>query len=174
MAEIDVFEEPGENLIAVIKRAQNGDETALPTVQTLLEKVPEVRQMLGGELQELVDSTVSRCVGGEDDLAFREAIRHKLKEMRCGLEGPKPSNLEKLLIDRIVACWLQLQEADYRAAQPIELSAAQASFLQKRQDKAHKRFLSAIKTLAQVRKMALPALQLNIAENQQVNNPRSN
>ena len=46
------------------------------------------------------------------------------------------------------------------------MSIAQANFLQARIDKAHSRFLKAIKTLAQVRKLALPALQVNIAKNQ--------
>jgi hypothetical protein len=33
-------------------------------------------------------------------------------------------------------------------------------------DRAHKRYLSAIKTLATVRKLALPVLQVNIAKKQ--------
>jgi hypothetical protein len=33
-------------------------------------------------------------------------------------------------------------------------------------DKAHARFLTAVRTLAQVRKLALPTLQVNIAKNQ--------
>jgi hypothetical protein len=35
-------------------------------------------------------------------------------------------------------------------------------------DRAHKRYLSAIKTLATVRKLAVPVLQINVAK-QQVN-----
>ena len=37
---------------------------------------------------------------------------------------------------------------------------------QQRIDKAHARFLSSLRTLAQVRKLALPALQVNIAKSQ--------
>jgi hypothetical protein len=33
-------------------------------------------------------------------------------------------------------------------------------------DRAHKRYLSALKALAQVRKLALPVLQVNIADKQ--------
>jgi hypothetical protein len=46
------------------------------------------------------------------------------------------------------------------------MSIAQANFHLGRIDKAHARFLSAVKTLAQVRKLALPTLQVNIARNQ--------
>lgn len=46
------------------------------------------------------------------------------------------------------------------------MSIAQANYFQQRLDKAHARFLSALRTLAQGRKLALPTLQLNIARNQ--------
>jgi hypothetical protein len=36
-------------------------------------------------------------------------------------------------------------------------------------DRAHRRYLSALRTLALVRKLALPVLQVNIAGKQQVN-----
>jgi hypothetical protein len=45
------------------------------------------------------------------------------------------------------------------------LSIAQSEYHQKRLDKAHKRYLSSIRTLAQIRKMG-PAVQINIAEKQ--------
>jgi hypothetical protein len=41
-----------------------------------------------------------------------------------------------------------------------------ASFEHRKIDKAHARFPSAARTLAHVRKLALPTLQLNIARNQ--------
>ena len=159
-----------EGMMAVIQRAQEGDAAAVPAVRDLLNRVPEIRRIMGGELQEVVDSAVSRSLGSDDDLAFREAVQRKLEALRRELEGSAPSPLEQLLVDRIVACWLQVQEADFRMARLPECSIAKATFLQKRQDKAHRRFLSAVKSLAQVRKMELPSLQVNFAENQQVNN----
>ncbi len=47
-----------------------------------------------------------------------------------------------------------------RFAQAGDCSIKQAEFHLKRQDHANKRFLAAIKTLAVVRKLALPALQV--------------
>ena len=44
-------------------------------------------------------------------------------------------------------------------------SLAQSDFHQRRIDKAHRRYISSIKALAQIRKMG-PALQINIAEKQ--------
>jgi len=45
------------------------------------------------------------------------------------------------------------------------LTIAQSEFHQKRIDRAHRRHLTAAKTLAQIRKMG-PAVQINIAEKQ--------
>jgi len=42
----------------------------------------------------------------------------------------------------------------------------QGDYQQRRMDRAHKRYLSAIKALALVRKLALPVLQVNIARKQ--------
>jgi hypothetical protein len=67
----------------------------------------------------------------------------------------------------VVACWLQVQNADILLAQhEPNLTLAQVEYHQSRCDRAHKRYLSAIKTLATVRKLALPVLQVNIAERQ--------
>jgi hypothetical protein len=46
------------------------------------------------------------------------------------------------------------------------MTLRQADYHRRRIDAAHSRFLSAVKTLATVRKLALPALQVNIGANQ--------
>jgi hypothetical protein len=121
---------------------------------------------LGAELDRTVEHSISKSLGGEDNLAFREAIKRKRAALREELEGPTPSPTERLLVDRVVACWLQVQEADLRYAQAGNCSFAQADYHLKRQDRAHRRFLSAMKTLATIRKLGLPVLQVNIGENQ--------
>ena len=57
-----------------------------------------------------------------------------------------------------------LYEANY--AQAKDLTLRQADFQQRRIDAAHRRFLASVRTLAQVRKLALPTLQVNIGTNQ--------
>ena len=46
------------------------------------------------------------------------------------------------------------------------MTLAQADFQYRKIDRAHARFLSAVRTLAQVRKLGLPTLQVNIGANQ--------
>ena len=76
--------------------------------------------------------------------------------------------MESLLVERIVACWLQLQYYEVLYAQNFrQLSLRQSESQQKRIDQAHRRYLSAIRTLAQVRKLVKPSVaQINIAEKQ--------
>jgi hypothetical protein len=66
----------------------------------------------------------------------------------------------------VAACWLQVQDADIRAARANDVSPRQAEFHQRRMDAANRRYLAALKALALVRKLALPALQINVARNQ--------
>ena len=153
-------------ILATIERAQSGDEKAMPALRDMLDHVPSIRHVLGADLDRTVEYVISKSLGGEVNLAFREAIKRKLAALRDELEGPTPSPTERLLADRVVACWLQVQEADLRYANAGDCSFAQADYHLKRQDRAHRRFLSAMKTLATVRKLGLPVLQLNIGENQ--------
>ena len=48
------------------------------------------------------------------------------------------------------------------------LTLAQSEHAQRRMDRAHRRFLNTVKTLATVRRLAIPVLQINVAR-QQVN-----
>lgn len=155
-----------EAMQEVVDRARAGDESAMPALKAILDRLPIIREDLGGDLERTVEFVMCRTLGGTKDLAFREAVRRKLASLREELAGPQPCPAERLLVDRVVACWLQVQEADWRYVTASDCSTAQANYHLKRQDRAHRRFLSAMKTLATVRKMALPTLQVNIAENQ--------
>ncbi len=100
------------------------------------------------------------------------AMRCQLACMREEVAGDDPSPLERLLAQRVAATWLQVQffEGIYATTMSKGMTLAQADYHQRRIDKAHGRHLSAIRALAQVRKMG-PAIQINIAE-QQINTAR--
>ena len=59
-----------------------------------------------------------------------------------------------------------MQDADIGFAQAKDLSAKWLDHYQRRMNHSHKRYLSALKTLALVRKLAVPVLQVNIAKKQ--------
>ena len=66
-----------------------------------------------------------------------------------------------MLVERIVSCWLQVQHADLIVVQPKGVSHASGDYNQRRQDRSHRRLLAAVKTLASVRRLALP-IQMDV------------
>jgi hypothetical protein len=156
--------DPGE-INKIIKRARQGDATALPMLRRLFKEDKEFVDLLGGDLARQVEFSLINAVCGEN-LPIKEALMRKLNLLRGELAGPMPTPLERLLVERIALCWLSLHDAELRFAQMPELNIRHAEYWQNRIDRAHRRYLSAIKTLATVRKLALPALQVNIARKQ--------
>jgi hypothetical protein len=152
-------------LRALLKRTQAGDHTALPVVRQMVGN-PHYLRLLGGELAETAVKSFIRGMS-EEDIGFAEAVQKKMELMRAELLGDNPTPVERLLVERVVACWLQVQDADIRTAQgQKDASLRLADFHQRRMDAANKRFLAAVKTLATVRKLAMPVLQVNIAKKQ--------
>src|SRR5262245_37576683 len=148
-----------------LKRAHSGDASTLPVLRKMLEN-PATVDALGGDLARQAELSFIEAAAGKN-LSFREALVRKLELMRAQLAGPDPTPLERLLVERVVACWLQVQDDDIRYAQGQKVrTIVQGDYQQRRMDHAHRRYLSAIKTLALVRKLALPVLQVNIARKQ--------
>ncbi len=85
--------------------------------------------------------------------------------------GPRPSPIESVLAETAATCWFafRMHEAQYAGNITADgMSLAQSEHAQRRMDRAHRRFLSTVKTLAAVRRLAVPVLQINVAR-QQVN-----
>jgi hypothetical protein len=67
--------------------------------------------------------------------------------------GEAPTPLDGLLVERIVVCWLQLQQADGLALQMDTLPAKMAALIVRRQKHAHRQILTAFHMLALVRRL---------------------
>jgi hypothetical protein len=172
---ISMTEAPGVNdvpsaaeVLQLIRQAEKDDKKVLPALRTLLGTYPALLGFYTNVAESARDALVKR-IGGEKNLAVQEFYARKLAAMGQELAGPEPSPVERLLVERIVMCWLHLYyaEAVYIQNMP-ELTLKQSEFYQKRITLAHNRYLSAIRTLAQVRRLGVPAVQVNIGE-QQVN-----
>jgi hypothetical protein len=152
-----------KKLMELIDSAQDGDEGALPLLRQVLDDVPRVARII--DLARNVERSIVKNLSG-DDVFTQEAIPRNLKAMRKEVGGENPSPLERLLAERITVCWLELQYFQAIYTQNLgNLSITQSDYHQRRIDKAHRRYLSSIKALAQIRKMG-PVVQINIAEKQ--------
>jgi hypothetical protein len=111
-----------------------------------------------------------RALAGEN-LVSQEILERQLGMMKDQLAGLESTPLEQLLVERIVVCWLQVQQAELRAAGRMGHHGMVLSHAEEyRLNQVHRRFLMAVKSLAQVQKLLRPgaAIQVNIAQ-QQVN-----
>ena len=144
-----------ERITKGLKRAQAGDRSALPDLQQLYAQLPGLIDSEGGDLAARAELYLV-CVITGNNLAFREALFSKLQMMRAELAGPKPTPLERLLVERLVATWLHAHHADCKYALAKDITFAHGDYLQRQQDRAHRRYLAAIKALVVVRRLALP------------------
>jgi len=150
-------------LIDVIDRAQDGDEEALKSLKRVLDEVPKIARIV--DLARDVEHSIVKKISG-NDVFTQEALPRNLEAMREEIAGKTPSPLERLLAERITVCWLELQYFEAIYTQNLgNMTISQGDYHQRRIDKAHRRYLSSIKALAQIREMG-PAVQINIAEKQ--------
>ena len=145
-------------------RAQDGDEAAMEELRALMRDDSKLLDLPYAVIETLVAEQLKAAFG--QDLLMREGMEQRMRAMRKELAAEGNTPLERLLIDRIVVCWLQVQHADHRYASLGNCSIVQGDYFQRFQDRAHRRFLSACKALAVVRRLAIPALQVNIGEKQ--------
>jgi hypothetical protein len=156
-----------ERAMEIFRRAEKGDEECLSELRALLDNGTRwswVIEFSGSPSNWLERRLIQETAGV--NFVMKEAMEKKLANLRAELAGPSPSPLERLLVERAVLCWLVVHLYENRYAMSENLSIRQTEFHQRRIDQAHSRFLSAVKTLASVRKLAVPALQLNIGTNQ--------
>ncbi len=140
-----------QQIRAVLERARSGDSSALPAMQQALDDHPEIWEQYGA-LTTHVHRSWIELIGGTD-LVLKDSLTRQLDSMRTKLSGSAPSPLESLLVERILACWLQSSYADSSSARPHGLSLKQLKFATKRQETAHRGYLSAIANLAMTRKL---------------------
>jgi hypothetical protein len=150
-----------EALRQLVQRAEQGDLTVLPLLRAALDEEPKLWRHYG-DLSLQAQASLVKLVGGTN-LLLTESLVRKLAELKTELAGSSPSPLEQLLVDRVVACWLQVAYADALFAQVRDVPVAQGAELQRRQDAAHRRYLQALKTLATVRRFLPPERPLALA-----------
>jgi len=164
-----------ERLNALLVKAQDGDPAATAEVREALTADPQLWDSLG-ELSGMAMGSWIAAVAGERNHIAKEAIRRHLRKLRKELGGSDATPLERLLIDRVCVCWIQVHHAEYIYAVHMgTMSFAQQDFHQRRMTQAQRRYLAAIRSLATVRRLLVPRLpdvridqvgQLNVGQHQ--------
>jgi hypothetical protein len=95
----------------------------------------------------------------QGNLVVAEGIRRQMRGLREELSSTDPSPLERLLVEGVVLCWLQVHYLEHRYAALLSEShtSQRGDHFQRRLDRVHYRYLAAIRTLAVVRKLLTPS-----------------
>ena len=166
MAEVAAVQPTTNPAHALIDAAARGDGQALKQLIAFSpEEMPEaIREVY--DLQRQVEGRLIDAIAGRD-LLQAEGTRSQALEITAALAGPEPSPLEVQLAQQITCDWLQVKYLELQMARALrQQNLEYVALLQKWYDKAHRRFLQAMKTLAQVRRLLGPSVQVNIAERQ--------
>ncbi len=118
-------------------------------------------------LAEAAEKTLLARLGGKE---ARKITRTELLSMQAEMLKDGDSPLEILLVRQISLCHLTLQvyQRDYLNLNEDEVGLKKHALLLKRLNMANEQYMSAIKTLAQVRRLRKMTVQVNIG-NKQVN-----
>lgn len=106
---------------------------------------------------------------------LRECVSRRLREMREQLGYEESPPLERILIEQILVCWVNLHVLEINSATKLceSHSTETGLYWDRRLTGAQRRFRRASESLARIRKLSrnTPALQFNIATSggQQVN-----
>ena len=151
-------------------KAEGGDDGArLELRRRLREESPDVVAGCSDSARSYRRLLAERSSGGNP--LRKEAISERADRMALELAGENPTPLEVLLSERVASLWVlvELQEA-LLAAWYYKAKATSPTFvlqMARLQESAHRRYLAAIKTLAQVQKLQGPSrVQVNIGGKQ--------
>ena len=158
-------------LTALLMRAAGGDEAAAAEAIRACTAVPSLWEKVSGLGETAERAWIEMLAGTGPNGAFtREATRRELGRLRREVAGETPSPVERLLAERVALCWLHATHADTQYAQRLAdgMSFRESEFHQRRCERANRQLLRSIQTLATVRRLLRPVVQVNVAE-QQIN-----
>ena len=157
-------------LTEIIRQADKDKPTkeARAELDRVLREQPAVWRAAG----DLVEQAARRLAA---DITATHVVKRSLaagwEQLQKDLARPGDGELERLLVGQVALSWLKLSLTEYEhthyllhSNEPIR----RLEFWERRLSAAQRRHLRACETLARVRRLRLPAVQVNIAE-QQVN-----
>ena len=159
-----------KELRSLADRAEAGDPEARRELREALhESSPQVVARASDIARTGQKVLISRAAG--KDPLVEEALLARLDLLRAEIAGEDPTPLEELLTERIVSLWLLVETLDVLMSMQMcpELPSekrAPMSYLRyvfRWQESVSRRYLAALKTLAQVRKLQsnTPGIQYN-------------
>lgn len=159
-------EDEGKRLRRVIDAtsAEKPTHEDVQELRALLKEYPALWTLAGNWSQMAIDRMLE---GAAKQVFVRESTKHRLDLLRRELGAESAPALEKILIENIVVCWLQLHITQTKyELNTRQAGVAVATYWEKRLSATNARYLRACETLARVRRLSTPAMQINVGTNQ--------
>lgn len=120
-----------------------------------------------------VEASLVKWVTSGESEKTGEHLKRDLHELTAEFAGPSPTRIESVLAETAALSLITLRTFEARFMQAENkggMTFANARHHLRKIEHAQRRLESSLKTLATVRRLAIPSLQVNVAHNQQVNN----
>jgi hypothetical protein len=161
---------PADDFDAVLKKAQAGDEKALRRAAEFMAEDPDIVAQLASYATGARNAVV-KAASRENPLV-EAALLKRVAAMRDELLPEPAPLLERMLVERVLVTWVRMQHAAAVEARLVEkscdkggVSFRELEFLARTHSEAQRRHLQAVKTLVQVRRLAIPPqLNVNLAQ----------
>lgn len=159
-------------LVAVIKKTDKAKPTKedRDELNRVLREHPAVWRIAGDVMQMTGDKLI-QDIGKDSTYAITQSLKTGRTQLEKDLARPNDGELERLLIQQVILAWLKLAYTEYHHEHYLtngNTTINVADFWERRLSAAQRRYLRACETLARVRRLNLPAMQVNIG-GQQVN-----
>jgi len=155
-----------EELVAVVDRADKDDAPALATLETSFDASQSWWASVARDVAEQAEECL---VAASATNGFRRlAIRRILERTRTELAGLRPTPLVRLAARHVAICGLEADLAHRSSAASLAKGVVPPETVQRWLDRADGRYRKALKCLADLQRLALPAVQVNVG-GQQVN-----
>ena len=160
--------ERADKFIEIVSRAYKAKKPAksdLAEIRKFLIDYPEFSKIVFDTVDTTQAQIIKNYVGDEvAQIAVEEHVTHIRAEMGYH-EAPI---MEKMLIDNIVTAWLRVQWLEFLVTAKLSKSfrIPEMDFWQRSLVMAQKSYLAPCESLAKIRKMKLPNIQLNIGDKQ--------
>lgn len=155
-------------VIARAYEAKKPKKEDLQVIRKFLIDYPQMCKLVFG-IVESVQSLIVKNMAVDQEVVH-VAIEEYLVSIRNDFGYHDAPIMEQLLIENIVTAWLRVQFCETQLAFRMngEQRMSVMEFWERRLSMAQRRYLAACETLAKIRKMSIPAVQLNIGD-QQIN-----
>ena len=140
-----------EDFESLVKKANGGNKAALVELRRVLDDNPHIWRAVGN-LGLHARMALARSVAGGDELVYDSLMRYAY-ELETELLGPSPTPLERLVVQRIVACWLEANHAALKGSELAGTNGREAKHALQARESAERRLNAAIKSYTLVKKL---------------------